>query len=82
MMSYETESLSPHFVSWNVTDVKPSLITVKLEFTEPLKISQGYKPDTLLISMNFCNITDFGNIKDTNGKPLPKNIFKIVAIPP
>ena len=32
--------------------------------------------------MNFYNITDFGNIKDTNGKFLPENIFKIVAIPP
>ena len=45
-------------IPWKVTSVIPNLITINVDFVKPLHVSQGDKPDEILVSMSFTNITD------------------------
>ena len=61
MLSSETGTISDNLTGWKVSDVKSRKITIQLEFSRPLLVSQADKPDQLLIMINFGNFTD---IKD------------------
>ena len=58
MISFSTETIDENLFGWTVTDVSSRGITVRLNFTNPLQVSQGEKPDLILILVNFSNYTD------------------------
>ena len=58
MISFSTETIDENLFGWTVTDVSSREITVRLNFTKPLQVSQGEKPDLILIMVNFSNYTD------------------------
>ena len=61
MLSAETGTMSENLTGWKVLEVKSKKITVQLMFLQPLLVSQGDKPDQLLIMINFGNFTDNKN---------------------
>ena len=50
-------------------------MVIDLEFNRPLLVSQGDKPDQLVIEM------DFSRFKDMNGVGLPENDFLMKNMP-
>ncbi len=74
-MSTETETFSNNLVSWKVNSVTSTKIVIDLKFVHPLKVSQSFAPDMLLVFMNL------GNLTDVNGQKLPDFDFKKREIP-
>ena len=58
MISYSTETIDENLAGYTVTDVSSKQITIRLNFTKPLKVSQGDKSDLILVLVNFSSYTD------------------------
>ena len=58
MINYQSETFDDNLVDWTVSEVNSRQITVQLNFTQPLMVSQGDKPDLILVLVNFSNFTD------------------------
>ena len=66
MISYSTETIDENLAGYTVTDVSSKQITLRLNFTNPLKVSQGDKSDLILVLVNFSSYTDMDhqNLKE------------------
>ena len=71
----ETEQLDDNFKSYRVAHVDGRKILIKMEFVEPLKVSQGPDPHLLFIQ---AQLSEF---KSVDGKELPKAIIKSRELP-
>ena len=67
----ETESTDENLTGWTISSLDKESIVIDLELTRPLLVSQGDKPDQLLIKLNFSIF------KDIYGESLPETILKI-----
>lgn len=51
MLSGETKENDEDLLSWAVSDVSSSIISIDLKFNDLLSVSQGDSPDLLLIKV-------------------------------
>ena len=49
MVNQDEELVDGNLLNWTVTSVEQELILIKLEFEQPLEVSQGDEPDYLVI---------------------------------
>ena len=49
MVNQDEELVDTNLLNWTVTSVQQELIQIKLEFKQPLEVSQGDEPDYLVI---------------------------------
>lgn len=49
MLSGDEHMIDENLVSWSITSVSPTLISIDLVFDSPLSVSQGDTPDILVI---------------------------------
>ena len=61
----EEETFDESHMTWRVSNVTNSDLTVQVEFKDPSKVSQGYNPDVLLA------FYDFSELEDIYGSHLP-----------
>ena len=71
----ETEQPDDNFKSYKVTHVDARRILIKMEFVEPLKVSQGPEPHLLFIQ---AQLSEF---KSIDGKELPEAMIKRRELP-
>ena len=74
-MSIDSEELSDNLAEWTVLSVSAEELTIKMNFSVPIKVSQGDEKDEILIFMNF---SDF---EDNDGLSLPQFVFLKMALP-
>ena len=68
--SDEDSFKQPLLSDWTLTEINENGMKIKLEFTDPLAISQESSPDLLLASIA---LSEF---EDENGLRLPVNLIK------
>ena len=49
MLSGDEHMIDGNLVSWSITSVSPTLISIDLVFDSPLSVSQGDTPDILVV---------------------------------
>ena len=75
MLSYETEEPTNNLEAWEVTSASATEININLSFKKPLEVSQGDKPDILLVQL------DLSHFPDENDRHLPKGLLKEANLP-
>lgn len=75
MMSIDSEELSDNLAEWTVLSVSAEELTIKMNFSVPIKVSQGDEKDEILIFMNFSDFVD------NDGLSLPQFVFLKMALP-
>lgn len=68
------ESFS-RLLQWTLVEVSPNSIKIKLEFSDPLEVSQGSEPDSLFVQIMLHAYLDI------DGLHLPKNLVRRVVLP-
>ena len=76
LVSQDEETVDSNLLSWEVSSVTPTEIQLKLQFVDPLEVSQGGQPEFLLVQ------AQLGEFKDEFGRQLPEGIIKKREIPP
>lgn len=71
----EAEKVSENLKSWNVTSISETELRIKLDFAEPILVSQGDFKDSLLVSAHF------GAFKDVDGIYFPSIMFLLGVLP-
>ena len=74
-MSIDSEELSDNLAEWTVLSVSAEELTIKMNFSVPIKVSQGDEKDEILIFMNFSDFVD------NDGLSLPQFVFLKMALP-
>ena len=49
MISGDTEEIDDNLIDWKLVSVNPEKLEIDLEFREPILVSQGDSPDSILI---------------------------------
>ena len=70
------ETFEKSHMTWRVSNVTNSDLTIQVEFKDPSKVSQGYNPDVLLA------FYDFSEVEDIYGSHLPPFDYAKRDIPP
>ena len=68
-------SAEPIMDGWELISLDKDGFELKLNFTNPIKISGGEEPDLLLIQL------DLSDFLDENGNPMPESVVKYSPIP-
>ena len=63
-------------LSWSLESLTSRQMNIKLEFKNPVQISQGYTPDILIL------VIELSKFKDVNGQSLEENAMFRILIPP
>ena len=58
MYSYTSEVLDPNLIAWTVVEITPLSMSVKLELTKPLDVSQGDEEDKLVVKVAMSQFED------------------------
>ena len=72
---YDEKQFEPIMNGWEILSFDSSTIDIELNFTNPLYVSSGDKPDLLLIQI------DLGEYKSKRGVNMPESIVKYTEIP-
>ena len=70
-----TDSALPIMDGWELISLTGEGFDLKMNFTDPLRVSAGEEPDLLLIQLN---LSDF---EDAEGNKLPESVVKYAPIP-
>ena len=75
MVNQDEELVDTNLLNWTVTSVQQELIQIKLEFKQPLEVSQGDEPDYLVIQ------AQLSAFDDEFGQRLPESRIKRKDLP-
>ena len=67
--------IDQNLMSWSITSVSEMLIRIELEFENPLEVSQGESPDTLVVQ------AELGEYLDQDELSLPDSVVRSKSIP-
>ena len=71
----KVDAALPIMDGWELVGLSANGFDLKVNFTDPLRVSAGEEPDLLLIQLN---LSDF---EDAEGNKLPESVVKYAPIP-
>ena len=76
MISGDTNEFDSNLLSWKLIELTPTLMKIEIVFERPLEVSQGERPDQIIVQV------ELSKYQDSNGLSLPCNVLRVKDIPP